>query len=176
MDEQHLIEALRGKDTRRKAFSLLVSQYSEQLYWTARHIVGTHENADDVVQNSFIKVWNNLDDYRGDSKLGTWLHRIVVNESLDFLRKEKKYADDTDISESRGILADEFFDGDEADRLLREAMETLPEAQRTVFALKYYEDKPYKEISQILGTSEGGLKANYHYAVEKIKNFFESHH
>lgn len=175
MDEQQLINALRSKDTRRKAFSQLVSLYSEKLYWTARHIVGTHENADDVVQNSFIKVWNNLDDYRGDAKLSTWLHRIVVNESLDYLRKEKKHSDDTDIEESHGVFADEFFDGNEADRLLREAMETLPEAQRTVFAMKYYEDKPYKEISQILGTSEGGLKANYHHAVEKIKNFFASH-
>lgn len=175
MDEQQLLNALKDETSRRKAFSQLVSQYSEKLYWTARHIVGTHENADDVVQNSFIKVWNNLEDFRGDAKLNTWLHRIVVNESLDFLRREKKHTNDTDISELRGTFADEYFDGEETDRLLREAMETLPEAQRAVFALKYYEDKQYKEISAILGTSEGGLKANYHHAVEKIKIFFQAH-
>lgn len=175
MDEQQLIDALRNKNTRRKAFPILVSQYSEKLYWTARHIVGTHENADDVVQNSFIKIWNKLDKFRGDAKLSTWLHRIVVNESLDLLRREKKHADDTDICESKGVFADEYFDGNETDRLLREAMETLPEAQRTVFVLKYYEDKQYKEISEILGTTEGGLKANYHHAVEKIKKFFLYH-
>lgn len=172
MDEQTLLGQLRNEKTRRKAFGILVEQYSERLYWVIRHIVGRHEDADDALQNAFLKTWNKLDEFRGDANIGTWLHRIAVNEALDFLRRERKHAGaDIDAGEIRSVFADEFFDGDEAERLLREAMETLPEAQRAVFSLKYYDNKQYKEISQILGTSEGGLKANYHYAVEKIRRF-----
>lgn len=174
MDEQKLLEQLRNQDTRRKAFSVLVEQYSEKLYWVIRHIVGRHEDADDALQNAFLKVWNKLDDFRGDANIGTWLHRIAVNEALDLLRREKKHTgSDTDTGDLSYAFADEYFDGDEAEQLLREAMETLPEAQRAVFSLKYYDNKQYKEISRILGTSEGGLKANYHHAVEKIKQFLK---
>lgn len=174
MDERKLLEQLRNQYTRRKAFSVLVEQYSEKLYWVIRHIVGRHEDADDALQNAFLKVWNKLDDFRGDANIGTWLHRIAVNEALDLLRREKKHAgSDTDTGDLSYAFADEYFDGDEAERLLREAMETLPEAQRAVFSLKYYDNKQYKEISRILGTSEGGLKANYHHAVEKIKQFLK---
>lgn len=178
MNEQQLLAELRDKKSRRAAFSVMVKQYSERLYWVARHIVGTHENADDVLQNTFLKVWNKLDEFRGDAKLSTWLYRVVVNESLDYMRKEKKYSFDTDIAtvNMSDVFADKYFDGDETERMLREAIETLPDAQKAVFVLKYYEDKPYKEISEMLGTSEGGLKANYHYAVEKIKKFFALHH
>lgn len=176
MNEQQLIAQLCDEKTRNVAFGTLVAQYSEQLYWTARHIVGGHEDADDVVQNSFIKIWSRIGEFRGDSKLSTWLHRIVVNEALDFLRRERKHLDNDVALEQIGVaFADDYFDGDETERLLREAMETLPQAQRAVFSLRYYDDKPYKEISEILGTSEGGLKANYHHAVEKIKLFFEKH-
>lgn len=173
MDEQTLLKALRDTATRRRAFATMVEQYSEKLYWTIRHIVGRHEDADDALQNTFLKVWNKLDEFRGDAKLSTWLHRIAVNEALDLLRREKKYNADTDMdaSELRHAFSDEYFDGDEAEQLLRDAIETLPEAQRAVFSLKYYDNKQYKEISEILGTSEGGLKANYHHAVEKIKRF-----
>ena len=168
-----LFKGLSNKKTREQFFSDLVNQYSEQLYWTARHIVGTHEDANDVVQNSFIKVWDKLDDFREDSKISTWLYRIVVNESLDHIRRETKYKGDIELSFAPNTsFADEYFNGDDAEKLLREAMETLPEAQRAVFSLKYFEDKPYKEISEILGTSEGGLKANYHHAVTKIKEYF----
>lgn len=175
MDEQQLINDLRNKSTRYKAFSVLVSMYSEQLYWTARHILGVHEDADDVVQNSYIKVWNKLDEFRGDSKLSTWLHRIVVNESLDHIRREKKHTNDTAVGELNNTFADNYFNGDETELLLREAIDTLPEAQRTVFCMKYFEDMQYKDISQILGTSEGGLKANYHHAAEKIRKYILSH-
>lgn len=174
MDEQTLLNQLKDRTTRRKAFSTLVEKYDEKLYWIIRHIVGTHEDADDALQNTFIKAWSKLDDFRGEANIGTWLHRIAVNEALNLIRKEKRYAGtDIDASDISNAFADEYFDGDEAEQMLREAMETLPEAQRAVFALKYYEDKQYKEISQILGTSEGGLKANYHHAVEKIKQFFK---
>ncbi len=177
MDEQQLLLRLRDdSNTRERAFRELVEQYSEQLYWTVRHIVGTHQDADDVVQNAFIKIWNKLEDFRGESKLSTWLHRIAVNEALDHIRREKKHQnDDGDTTELNKSFADTYFDGDEAERMLREAMETLPPAQRAVFSLKYFEDKPYKEISEILGTSEGGLKANYHYAVEKIRKYLTTH-
>ncbi len=174
MEEQTLLNNLRNKETRNQAFSELVNQYSEKLYWTVRHIIGSHEDADDVIQETFIKVWNKLDDFRGDSKLSTWLHRIAVNEALDHLRREKKHMEnDIDITNVSGKFADSYFDGDEIEQLLRDAMETLPDAQRAVFSLKYFEDKQYKEISLILGTSEGGLKANYHHAVEKIKKYIE---
>ena len=172
MDEQTLLRDLRNEATRRKAFAALAEQYSDKLYWIIRHIVGRHEDADDALQNTFIKVWNKLDEFRGEARLSTWLHRIAVNEALDLLRREKKHTgSDIDASDLHCAFSDEYFDGDEAEQLLRDAIETLPEAQRAVFALKYYENKQYKEISEILGTTEGGLKANYHYAVEKIKRF-----
>lgn len=172
MDEQKLLRDLRDNTTRRKAFPVLVERYSERLYWTIRHIVGRHEDADDALQNTFLKVWDRMDDFRGDAKLATWLHRIAVNEALDLLRRERRHADnDSDGGALAHLFSDDYFDGDEAERLLREAMETLPEAQRAVFSLKYFDYLPYKEISDILGTSEGGLKANYHHAVEKIKKY-----
>lgn len=173
MDEQTLLRDLQNTATRRKAFAAMVEQYSEKLYWTIRHIVGRHEDADDALQNTFLKVWNKLDDFRGDARLSTWLHRIAVNEALDLLRREKKHnaGSDMDAGELRNAFSDEYFDGDEAEQLLRDAIETLPEAQRAVFSLKYYDNKQYKEISEILCTTEGGLKANYHHAVEKIKRF-----
>lgn len=173
MKEQELLDNLRNIETRNRAFSELVNQYSEKLYWTVRHIVGTHDDTDDVIQNTFIKAWNKLDSFRGDSQLSTWLHRIAINEALDFIRRKKKYME-ADIELGKvNAFTDEYFDGNKVDRLLRTAMETLPEAQRTVFSLKYFENMQYKEISEILGTSEGGLKANYHYAVDKIKKFLE---
>lgn len=176
MDEQQLFKELHSQETRRKAFSYIVAQYSEKLYWTVRHIVGTHEDADDVIQETFIKVWNKIDDFRGESKISTWLHRIAVNEALDHLRREKKHAEnDVEVSNLSGSFADTYFDGDELESLLREAIDTLPEAQKAVFSLKYFDNKKYSEISEILGTSEGGLKANYHYAVEKIRKYFEVH-
>ncbi len=174
MDEKTLVNQLRDIQTRRQAFTTLVAEYSERLYWTIRHIVVRHDLADDAVQNTFLKAWNSLDDFRGDAKLSTWLHRIAVNEAIDMQRKERKYSDnEADVTALDHTFADEYFEGDEAEQLLRRAIDTLPEAQRTVFIMKYYEDKPYKEISEILGTSVGGLKANFHHAVEKIKTFFD---
>lgn len=172
MNEQQLQEALRNPEMKERAFAELVTQNSEKLYWVVRHIVGSHEDADDVVQNAFVKAWQKLGDFHGDSKFSTWLHRIAVNEALDFIRREKKHSNNTgSIEDLKGSFADSYFDGDEVERQLREAMEMLPEAQRTVFSLKYFENMQYKEISNILGTTEGGLKANYHHAVAKIKKY-----
>ena len=130
MDEQALLQALRNTETRHRAFTQIVNQYSEKVYWIVRHIVGTHEDADDVVQNTFIKLWNKIDDFRGESKLSTWMHRVAVNEALDFLRREKKHRDNltddsviTDRTSGDVSLAgfsDIYFDGDELDKVLRQ--------------------------------------------------------
>ena len=163
---------------REAEFRQLVKEHSEKIYWVVRHIVGTHEDADDVTQNTFIKAWTKMDEFRGDSKVSTWLHRIAVNEALDFLRRKKKHSNNTSDPQALNAAAsmhsssaDAYFDGDEIEQLLREALETLPEAQKVTFTMKYCDNMQYSEMSKILGTSEGGLKANYHHAVEKIKRY-----
>ncbi len=159
-----------------QSFESIVSQYSEQLYWLIRRMVLNHDDANDVLQNTFIKAWNGLDNFHGDSKIITWLSRIAINESLDFLRKQKNaHLLSADVEESgvaAKLMADDFFDGDEIEAKLQEAISRLPEVQRTVFLLRYYEDKKYSEISKMLGTTEGALKASYHIAVKKISEFF----
>ena len=155
---------------------MLVSQYSETLYWKIRRIVLTHDDANDVLQNAFLKAWSNLDDFQNKSKISTWLYRIAINEALDFVRREKnKLSADADISLANRLMADEYFDGDEAQALLQEAIAQLPDVQRTVFTLRYYDDMKYSEISKLLNTSEGALKASYHIAVQKISEFFRKH-
>lgn len=155
---------------------MIVRQYSEQLYWQIRRIVLTHEDANDVMQNTFLKAWNRLDTFQGESKIGTWLSRIAINESLDHLRRNNHVTVSTedDVSLSNTLLADPYFDGTEVEAMLQEAIATLPDVQRTVFLLRYYEDMKYSEISQRLNTSEGALKASYHIAVKKIAEYFKS--
>ncbi len=139
-------------------------------------MVLNHEDANDVLQNTFIKAWNGLEKFHGDSKIITWLSRIAINESLDFLRKQKNaHLLSTDAEESgvaSRLMADDYFDGDDIEAKLQEAISRLPEVQRTVFLLRYYDDKKYSEISRMTGTSEGALKASYHIAVKKISEFF----
>ena len=136
-----------------------------------------HEDADDVLQNVFIKAWSHLGDFHQDSRLSTWLYRIAVNESLDFLRKQKNssmiHADDVESGVANMLIADNYFDGDETQALLQEAIDQLPDVQRTVFTLRYYDEMKYSEISKMLKTSEGSLKASYHIAVKKISEFFK---
>lgn len=163
---------------RRKAFEQAVREYSEQLYWQVRRIVLDHEDANDVVQNAFLKAWNSLDSFHGDSKLVTWLSRIAINEALDFMRRQKtrfmlSTDDDGMQSVARQLEADRYFDGDHVEAQLQEAMSQLPDVQRTVFQLRYYDEMKYSEISRITGTSEGALKASYHIAVKKITDFFK---
>lgn len=176
-DEQQLMQQLSDPKTQRKAFERVVREYSEQLYWKVRRIVLSHEDADDVMQNVFLKAWTHLDDYHGDSKLSTWLYRIAVNESIDFVRRRKPLttvsADNQESGIANMLLADNYFDGDETQALLQEAIASLPDVQRTVFNLRYYDEMKYSEISQILHTSEGALKASYHFAVKKISDFFK---
>lgn len=174
-DEQHIVRLLSETATQRKGFELLVRCYSEQLYWIIRRIVLVHDDANDVLQNTFLKAWNGLDSYHGDAKISTWLSRIAINESLDFLRRRKQQTVSMDDISVSPFIADEYFDGSEAETMLQEAIATLPDVQRTVFLLRYFEEKKYSEISQLLNTSEGALKASYHIAVKKISDYFKSH-
>lgn len=170
---------LRDPKTQRSAFGLMVNQYSEQLYWQVRRIVLNHDDADDVMQNALLKAWNNLGNFRSDSKLTTWLYRIVINESLDFIRRQKHQqtisADAVDSSVANQLMADSYFDGNLTEARLQEAIALLPEVQRTVFTLRYYDEMKYSEMSRILDTSEGALKASYHIAVKKIYEYFHQH-
>lgn len=176
-EEQHILRLFRNREERSKGFELLVAQYREPLYWKIRSIVLMHEDADDVLQNTFLKAWRSLDDFRGDSSLSTWLYRIAVNESIDFLRHKKLQNSldaDYDAAVANRLLADDYFDGDQGQALLQEAIATLPDVQRTVFTIRYYEEMKYSEMSQILHVSEGGLKASYHIAVKKITEFLKN--
>ena len=175
MDDKELLLLLCEPRTQREGFSALVSQYSEPLYWKIRHIVLSHEDANDVLQNTFVKAWQNLGTFQGKAGIGTWLHRIAINEALDLLRKRKASADisaDEDLGVANRLMADEYFNGDEAQALLQQAVALLPEVQRTVFTMRYFDDMKYAEISKVLNTSEGALKASYHLAVKKITDYF----
>jgi len=175
-DEKTITGMLADPKTQRQAFGMLVSQYSETLYWKIRRIVLTHDDANDVLQNAFLKAWSNLNDFQNKTKISTWLYRIAINEALDFVRREKnKVSADEDISVANRLMADDYFDGDEAQALLQEAIAQLPDVQRTVFTLRYYDDMKYSEMSKVLNTSEGALKASYHIAVQKISEFFRKH-
>ena len=164
-------------DNLKKSFSDIVSQYSEPLYWKIRHIVLNHDDANDILQNLFIKAWINIDDFQNRAKISTWLYRIAINESLDFIRKQKSTAvieSDADNNIANRLIADEYFDGDKTVAMLQQAIATLPEVQRVVFNLRYYDEMKYSEMSKILNTTEGALKASYHIAVKKITEYFKS--
>ena len=176
--QAELQRRLMDPETRYAAFEEAVRTYSPVLYNQIRRMVTWHDDADDVLQNTFLKAWQALGSYRGDSQVSTWLYRIAINESLDFLRKKKQStqvsADDEPGIASR-LLADEYFDGDEIQVHLQEAVALLPDVQRTVFTLKYFDNMKYSEISKILSTSEGALKASYHLAVKKITEFLQKY-
>lgn len=174
LDEAEVIRLLASSEGRQKVFPMIVDQYSQSLYWKIRSIVLTHEDTDDVLQNTFLKAWKSLPTFQGKAKLSTWLYRIAINESLDFLRRQKTAAlssADADLSVANRLLADDYFDGDKSQAVLQEAIATLPDVQRTVFTLRYYDEMKYSEMSEILGTSEGSLKASYHIAVQKITDY-----
>lgn len=173
MQEKELIENLKNSKSRNKAFAELLKQYQERVYWHIRKIVLIHEDADDVVQNTFVKIFRNIDSFKGDSKLYTWIFRIATNESITFINKrKKKRSESLDSLEAANyasqITADPFFSDDAISKNLAMAVGKLPEKQRLVFQMKYFDDLPYKDISEILGTSEGGLKASYFHASKKV--------
>lgn len=156
----------------------MVNQYSEQLYWKIRRIVLSHEDANDVLQNTFVKAWTNLATFEQKSKLSTWLFRIAINEAIDFTRKQKAMSQvsaDEDEAVAARLMADDYFDGDETQAELQQAIAQLPEVQRKVFNLRYFDEMKYSEISRVLCTSEGALKASYHLAVKKITDYFHRH-
>jgi len=175
--EETLVAQLKHKDTQAKAFEVLINTYKERLYWHIRRIVMDHDDADDVLQNTFIKVYRNIEGFKGDSKLFSWMYRIATNESLTFLKqKSRKLGVDSEalqVHMANSLQADVYFEGDEIQYKLQQAIATLPEKQKLVFNMKYFEELKYDEISEILETSVGGLKASYHLAVKKIESYLK---
>ena len=174
-NEQQMVEQLRDVRLREAAFTQLVDHFKEQLYWQIRRMVLSHDDADDVLQNTFIKAWTGLDGFRGEAKLSTWLFRIANNETLNFLERQRQSMsldDEAAVGVAAGLESDPYFDGDETERQLQEAIAELPDKQRQVFNLKYFEEMKYEEMSDLLGTSVGALKASYHHAVKKIADYF----
>lgn len=172
IDEKKLVEDLQEPKTAKKAFDTLMRTYGEQVYWQIRKMVGSHEDANDLLQNCFLKAWNNLQNFRGDAKLSTWLYKIAVNETLNFLNKERQRNNVTEEGDEAFLLAniesDEYFDGDQLQKDFQKAIASLPEKQRLVFNMRYYDEMKYEQMSEILGTSVGALKASYHHAVKKL--------
>jgi RNA polymerase sigma-70 factor (ECF subfamily) len=176
--DEELLQGFRNPDTREKAFTTIIRKYQEKLYWHIRRMVIVHEDADDVLQNMFIKVWKGLDQFREDSRLYTWLYRIATNESLTHLEQKKRKSNrsiDDEDGLSNQLRAEPNFDASRAEWKLQLAIQQLPEKQRLVFNLRYYEEMPYQEMSRILDTSEGALKASYHHAVKKIEDYILNH-
>ncbi|MFZ6038411.1 MAG: RNA polymerase sigma factor [Bacteroidota bacterium] len=175
--DEELLSLLREPDTIREGFAKLVSEYSEQLYWQIRKMVLSHDDANDILQEVFIKAWSSIDNFRGEAKLSTWLYRIAINESITFINKMRAQnnisIDEDDSFLINQLEGDQYFDGDETQKLLQKAVLTLPEKQRLVFQMKYFDEMKYEKMSEILGTSVGALKASYHHAVKKIENFFD---
>ena len=178
-DEAAVVERLHHQSTAHAAFGEVIAHYSSTLYWQIRRMVIDHDDANDVLQNTFLKAWTSIDNFRGDAKLSTWLYNIAINESITFINKKKVQnpvsLDDDDSFLVNTLESDEWFDGDEAQLKLQQAIATLPEKQRLVFNLRYYDEMKYEEMSEILGTSTGALKASYHHALKKIEAFFAEH-
>jgi len=176
--EKQLISALQSIEQKESAFRKLVSLYKERLYWHIRKIVIDHDDTDDVLQNTFIKVFKNIDRFKGDSKLFTWMYRIATNEAITFINKKVKQNnitfEDVKIQLISRLESDVYFEGDEIQLQLQKAIATLPQKQQLVFNMKYFENHTYENLSEILDTSVGGLKSNYHLAVKKITAFLKT--
>lgn len=178
MTEQAILDTIRHKETFEKGFRMLVESYQERLYWHIRRMVIDHDEANDLLQDTFIKVYRSIGNFEGKSALYTWLYRIATNECLSYLQKKKRQ-NSTSLDQSENIArqleADSWFDGSKAQVLLQEAIDTLPEKQKLVFNLRYYDEMGYQEMSEILDTSVGALKASYHHAVKKIESFVKTY-
>lgn len=178
IDEKRLVADLQKPETARKAFDELMRAYGEQIYWQIRKMVQSHDDANDLLQNCFIKAWNNIHNFRGDAKMSTWLYKIAVNESINFLNKERQrrgiMEDGDDSFLLQNMESSESVDGDALQAELQKAILKLPEKQRMVFNMRYYDEMKYEQMSEILGTSVGALKASYHHAVKKITAAIES--
>ncbi len=178
-DDSELLRQFREPASKEAAFTAIIKKYQERLYWHIRRMVVDHEDANDVLQNVFIRVWNGLENFKEESQLYTWLYRIATNESLTFLEAQKKRAsvslDDVASGLENKIKADRHFDPNKLEWKLQLAIQQLPEKQRLVFSLRYYDEMPYEEMSRVLDTSEGALKASYHHAVKKIEDYILNH-
>jgi len=177
--EETLVQELKDKQSQAKAFEVLVNTYKERLYWHIRRIVLNHDDTDDVLQNTFIKVYKNIDGFKGESKLYSWMYRIATNEALTFLKQKSRKLGVSDaemqVQLAENLESDVYFEGDEIQLKLQKALATLPEKQKLVFNMKYFQEMKYEEISQVLQTSVGGLKASYHLAVKKIEAHLTKH-
>ena len=178
-NEEEIIVQLQDPQLQREAFGKIVRHYSEQLYWQIRRMGLSHDDTNDLLQNTFIKAWSNLEYVRGDARLSTWLYRIALNETLNFLNKQRALnqlsLDDAEAATLNKLESDPYFDGTHTQLLFEQAIQTLPEKQRIVFNLKYFQEMKYEDMSDILGTSIGALKASYHHAVKKIEEFLSQH-
>ncbi len=179
IDDKELLQQFSNPVTKERAYTSIIKKYQEKLYWHIRRMVIEHEDANDVLQNMFIKVWKGLENFREDSQLYTWLYRIATNESLTFLEQQKKRTavslSDEEGGLSNKVKASEHFDANKLEWKLQIAIQQLPEKQRVVFNLRYYDEMPYEEMSRVLETSEGALKASYHHAAKKIEEFILNH-
>ncbi|MBX9448760.1 MAG: RNA polymerase sigma factor [Taibaiella sp.] len=175
--DQELLDEFKTDATKEKAFNKIIKKYQEKLYWHVRRMVINHEDANDVLQNTFIKAWNYLEGFRGESNLYTWMYRIATNETLTFLEKEKKRKSlnlsDDESSPIYKLRAEAGFDANKLEWKLQEAIQSLPEKQRIVFTLRYYDEMPYEQMSKVLDTSTGALKASYHHAVKKVEEYIK---
>lgn len=174
-DDQELLLSFKDPGTKEQAFTSIIKKYQEKLYWHVRRMVINHEDANDVLQNMFIKVWKGLENFREDSQLYTWLYRIATNECLTFIAQQKKRSSvslsDVENGLSNQLKSDTNFDANKLEWKLQLGIQSLPEKQRLVFNLRYYDEMPYAEMSRVLDTSEGALKASYHHAAKKIEEF-----
>lgn len=179
ISDEFILSLFANSKTKEHAFELLMKKYQRTIYYNARRIVALHEDANDVTQNVCIKIWKNLDSFRGDSSLKTWISRICINESLTFIEHKKKLLNLTDDSYTDFMLASQadenFITANQIQELLQEAILRLPPKQRAVFTMRYYEETPYEEMSKIFDTSASALKASYHFAAEKIKKNLSEH-
>jgi RNA polymerase sigma factor (sigma-70 family) len=177
--DSELLHLFRSAATKETAFTSIIRKYQEKLYWHIRRMVVEHEDANDVLQNVLIRVWNGLENFREDSQLYTWLYRVATNECLTFLEQQKKKSsvslEQVEGGLSNKIIADKHFDPNRLEWKLQLAFQQLPEKQRIVFTLRYYDEMPYEEMSKVLETSEGALKASYHHAVKKIEDYIRNH-
>jgi RNA polymerase sigma-70 factor (ECF subfamily) len=175
LDDKELLHLFKQPLQKEKAFTALITKYQERLYWHVRRIVVTHEDTNDILQNVFIKVWKALENFREDSQLYTWLYRIATNECLTFLDQQKRRTavslTDIEVALSNKIRADEGFDANKLEWKLQLAIQELPDKQRMVFTLRYYDEMTYEEMSRVLETSEGALKASYHHAAKKVEDY-----
>ncbi|MFT4697808.1 MAG: RNA polymerase sigma factor (sigma-70 family) [Flavobacteriaceae bacterium] len=178
IEEKLLVSNLQSDIEKENTFRILVKEYKERLYWHIRKIVLNHDDTDDILQNTFIKVFRNIDKFKGDSKLYTWMYRIATNESITFLNKKAKINSVTieEVQENaiKNLESDVYFEGDKIQIQLQRAIATLPQKQQLIFNMKYFENHTYEQLSEILETSVGGLKSSYHIAVKKITTYLKS--